>query len=223
MPDSNMPYDETKVKNLSGHLSYLIRWFLNSPETQYKVSVQAPNPENTKSNQFIYKLSYVKVIQKRDYRKQIMVDDFKQFSDIDFKETPQNIKNYFEKSIEFKFYINELNQTILFRCPNIGALLDEKIYYYSKYSEFKKSLEERKQITEIGYEQLNLMDCNRFLEKFKRAILAMNKGLQKQRFIGIMPDELSEKEKLSIMSRLTKLGIVDESLKNNILLSLYSH
>jgi hypothetical protein len=222
LPDSNIPYDEKKVKNLAGHLSYLIRWFLNTPETQYKVSVQAPNPENKKANQFIYKLSYVKVIQKRDYRKQIMIDDFKQFSDIDFKDVPQNIKNYFEKSIEFKFYINELNETILFRCPNIGSLLDEKIYYYAKYSEFKKLLEERKQITENGYEQLNIMDCNRFLDKFKRAILAMNKGLQKQRFIGIMPDELIEKEKLSIMSRLTKLGIIDESLKNTILLSLYS-
>ena len=118
MPDTSIQYVESTVKNLSGHLAYLIRWFLNTPETQYKVSVQSPNPSNTRANPFIFKLSYLKVIQKRDYRKQIMVDDFKQFSDIDFKETPVSVKPYFEKSIDFKFFISELNQAVLFRCPN---------------------------------------------------------------------------------------------------------
>lgn len=142
MPDTDIAYVELVVKNLSGHLAYLIRWFLNTPETQYKVSVQVPNPSNTRANPFIFKLSYVKVLKKQDFRRQIMVDDFKQFSDIDFKETPIIVRPYFEKSIDFTFFISELNQTLLFRCPNIGSLLDEKIYYYTKYLEFKKLLEE---------------------------------------------------------------------------------
>jgi hypothetical protein len=221
LPETDIPYNELNVKNLSGHLAYLVRWFLNTPETQYKVSVQVPNPENTRANPFIFKLSYVKVIQKRDYRKQIMVDDFKQFSDIDFKDVPQNIKLFFEKSKEYKFYIDELNQNVLFRCPNIGSLLDEKIYYYSKYTEFKNLLEERKPITEKGYENLTYIDCDRFLEKFKRAILAMNKGLQKQRFPGILPDELLIKERSSIMNRLDKLGVKDDTIKEKILQSIY--
>jgi hypothetical protein len=221
MPDTNVPYVESTLKNLSGHLAYLIRWFLNTPEAQYKVSVQAPNPENLRANPFIFKLSYVKVIQKRDFRKQIMVDDFKQFSDIDFKETPTSIKPYFEKSIDYKFFISELNQNVLFRCPNIGSLLDEKIYYYTKYTEFKKLLEERKPVTEEGYDKLTVIDCERFLEKFKKAILAMNKGLQKQRFPEILPDELLEKERNSIKTRLTKLGITDEALKTMVVQSLY--
>jgi hypothetical protein len=221
IPDTNIPYMVSIVKNLSGHLAYLIRWFLNTPETQYRVSVQAPNPSNTRANPFIFKLSYLKVTQKRDYRKQIMVDDFKQFSDIDFKETPVSVKPYFEKSIDFKFFISELNETVLFRCPNIGSLLDEKIYYYSKYFQFKKILEERKFITEEGYENVTIMECERYLEKFKRAILAMNKGLQKQRFPGILPDELLEKERNSIKTRLNKLGITDETLKIMVVQSLY--
>lgn len=221
MPDTNVPYVESTVKNLSGHLAYLIRWFLNTPETQYKVSVQAPNPSNTRANPFIFKLSYVKVIQKRDFRKQIMVDDFKQFSDIDFKETPTSIKPYFEKSIDYKFFISELNENVLFRCPNIGSLLDEKIYYYAKYTQFKKLLEERKPITEEGYDKLTVMDYERFLEKFKKAILAMNKGLQKQRFPEILPDELLEKERKSIKTRLTKLGTTDEDFKNMVVQTLY--
>ena len=221
LPETDIPYNELNVKNLSGHLAYLVRWFLNTPETQYKVSVQVPNPENTRANPFIFKLSYVKVIQKRDYRKQMMVDDFKQFSDIDFKDVPQNIKLFFEKSKEYKFYIDELNQNVLFRCPNIGSLLDEKIYYYSKYTEFKNLLEERKPITEEGYENLTYIDCDRFLEKFKRAILAMNKGLQKQRFPGILPDELLIKERSSIINRLDKLGVKDDTIKEKILQNIY--
>jgi len=221
MPDTNVAYVESIVKNLSGHLAYLIRWFLNTPETQYKVSVQAPNPSNTRANPFIFKLSYLKIKQKQDFRKQIMVDDFKQFSDIDFKETPTNIKPYFERSIDFKFFISELNETVLFRCPNIGSLLDEKIYYYAKYFQFKKQLEERKPITEEEYETLTIIDCDRFLDKFKKAIIAMNKGLQKQRFPGILPDELLEKERNSIKTRLTKLGVTDDLIKNSIVENLY--
>jgi len=221
MPDTDIAYVELVVKNLSGHLAYLIRWFLNTPETQYKVSVQVPNPSNTRANPFIFKLSYVKVLKKQDFRRQIMVDDFKQFSDIDFKETPIIVRPYFEKSIDFTFFISELNQTLLFRCPNIGSLLDEKIYYYTKYLEFKKLLEERKPITEEGYEKLTIIDCDRFLDKFKRAILAMNKGLQKQRFPEILPDELSEKERNSIKTRLTRIGITDEALKTMIVQSVY--
>jgi hypothetical protein len=221
MPDTNVAYIESIVKNLSGHLAYLIRWFLNTPETQYKVSVQSPNPSNTRANPFIFKLSYLKIKQKPDFRKKIMVDDFKQFSDIDFKETPTNIKPYFDRSIDFKFFISELNENVLFRCPNIGSLLDEKIYYYAKYFQFKKQLEERKPITEEEYETLTIIDCDRFLDKFKKAIIAMNKGLQKQRFPGILPDELLEKERNSIKTRLTKLGVTDDLIKNSIVENLY--
>ena len=221
LPDIYVPYDQLKVKNLSGHISYLVRWFLNTPETQYKVSVQPPNTENARANPFIFKLSYVKVIQKRDYRRAMMVDDFRQFSDIDFKDIPQAIKPFFEKSKEYTFYISEIDEHILFRCPNIGSLLDEKIYYYSKYTKFKNLLRDNQPITEEGYERLTTIECDRFLEKFKKAILAMNKGLQKQRFPGILPDELSIKEVNSIKSRLEKIGIVDENTKNNVLQSLY--
>jgi hypothetical protein len=221
MPDTDIPYNETVVKNLSGHLAYLIRWFLNTTETQYKISVQVPNPLNTRANPFIFKLSYLKVTQKRDYRKGIMVDDFKQFSDIDFKETPTNVKPYFENSVAYKFFISELDQTVLFRCPNIGSLLNEKLYYYSKYFQFKKMLEERTPITEEGYEKLTVMECDRFMEKFERAILAMNKGLQKQRFSELPKDELLKKEISFIETRLEKLGIKDETLVTDIVEKLY--
>jgi hypothetical protein len=221
MPDTSIPYVEANVKNLAGHLSYLVRWFLNTPETQYSVSVQVPNPLNARANPFIFKLSYLKVIKKQDFRRRIMVDDFRQFSDIDFKETPLNIKPYFENSIDFPFFISELNEKLLFRCPNIGSLLNEKIYYYTKYFQFKNLLEERKPITEEGYERITIIDCERILDKFKRAILVMNRGLQKQRFPGILPDELLVKERNSLLKRLSDLSVTDETLKISIVNNLY--
>jgi hypothetical protein len=42
IPNKNIQYDELIVKNLAGHLAYLIRWFLNIPSTDYKISVQSP-------------------------------------------------------------------------------------------------------------------------------------------------------------------------------------
>ena len=42
--------------------------------------------------------------------------------------------------------VEELNQNLLFICPNIGAMIDEKIYYYAKYTKFLGILEENKKI-----------------------------------------------------------------------------
>ena len=55
----------------------------------------------------------------------------------------------------------------------------------------------------------------------KEKILAMNKGLQKQRNPEILPDELLEKERDSIKTRLTRIGITDEALKTMIVQSIY--
>ena len=219
LPNKDVLYEETLVKNLSGHIAYLVKWFLDIPTMQ--ISVLVPNPQNILSNPYIYKLSYVKVNKKYDYRKNTMIDDFRQFSDIDFNKLPEKIKDFFEKSIEYPFYISELDTRVLFVCPNIGSMLDEKIYYYAKYTQFKQLLESGKKITENGYEKTTIFDCQRFLDKFKRAILALNNGLQKQRF----PDssELLVKEKNSISLRLTKLGITNENIINEIINSLYSN
>jgi hypothetical protein len=219
MTKKNIIYDENNVKNVTGHIAYLIKWFLNTPTTI--ISVQAPNPVNKRANPFIFKLSYVKTSKKYDYRTNTMLNDYKQFSDIDFRDVPERIKPFFEISKEYKFYISELEEQVLFRCPNIGSLLDEKIYYYAKYNQFRYILEQGQKVTEEGYQDLNIAMCNMFLDKFRRAILAMNKALQKQRFQGISSDELLIKEKKSIENRLKKLDINDNSTIERIIQSLY--
>ena len=49
----------------------------------------------------------------------------------------------------------------------------------------------------------------------------MNKGLQKQRFPGILPDELLIKERSSIINRLDKLGVKDDIIKEKVLQGIY--
>lgn len=220
MQKPNIPYDPTTIQKLSGHIAHLVKWFLNQgaslPESQgpFRISVLAPNPENKRANPHIYKLSYIKHVQKRDYKRQIMVDDYKPFSDIDFKETPSSLKPFFDKAVDYIFSIDELQTKVSFRCPNLGALLDEKLYYYAKY---KKIIQDNKPIPEEG---LTIEECYRLLEKFKRSIVAMNRGLQKQRFGSITEDELKEKEKITIQSRLEKLDVNEESLVNGIIQDL---
>lgn len=210
MQKPDIPYNSQNIQNLSGHVAYFVKWFLQIPNSPFNISLLEPNPENKRANPYIYKLSYIKQTKKRDYKRQIMVDDFKPFSDIDFKETPENIKPFFDTSTEYVFNIPELKTKVLFKCPNLGSLLDEKLYYYAKY---KKIIQDNKPVNEEG---LTIEECERFLEKFKRAILAMNRGLQKQRFGELSPDELRNKETKSIQSRLGKIGIVDETLKISI-------
>lgn len=236
MPDKNIPYDELQIKNLAGHLGYLIRWFLNIPEPDtepgYKVSVQVPNPINTRANQYIFKLSYIKSLKRRDYNKNILIDDYKQFLDIDFKEVSRDMISYFQDDLkEYNFEISlssDTKQNLLFICPNLGSLLNEKIYYYVKYFNFKQILQNKKTITEDGYQTITIDDCDRFLEKFKRAILVMNKGLQiqrqqpKEKQNQILHYDTLASEKESVKKRVNNFGFTNEDFQSKIVDSLYS-
>jgi hypothetical protein len=213
-PNSNIAYDANIVKNLSGHIAYLVQWFLHVPSSFFRISVLAPNPENKRANPYIYKLSYIKKIQRRDYRG--VFDDFKPISDIDFKETPSElVESYFENTTNYPFTISELQTEVSFRCPNLGALLNEKMYYYAKY---KKIIQDNRPIPEEG---LTIEECRRLLDKFKRSIVAMNRGLQiqkqkKQKKQNLTEQEIKENEKNMIKVRLNKIGVTDISLINAI-------
>ena len=235
MPDKNILYDELRVKNLAGHLGYLIRWFLNIPEPDpkpgYKVSVQVPNPINTTANQYIFKLSYIKSLKRNDYRKHVLIDDYKQFLDIDFKEVSRDMISYFQDDLKkYNFEISlssDTKQNLLFICPNLGSLLNEKIYYYVKYFNFKQILQDKKTITEDGYQTITIDDCDRFLEKFKRAILVMNKGLQiqrqqpKEKQNQILHYDTLSSEKESIKKRVNNFGFTNEDFQSKIVDILY--
>ena len=208
MPKNDVEYNRDIIKNLSSHIGYLIKWFLNLSEPKVNLSVLLPEtPENQHGNPNIVKLSYVKIVKRFNRIKKIMDDDYKAFSDIDFKELPENIKPYFRITRPYPFYVEELNQNLLFICPNIGAMIDEKIYYYAKYTKFLGILEENKKITEeVGYDRLNIAECKRMLDKFKRSIVALTKGLEKSRNPDSSEEEVLNKQKKYINNKLIKFG-----------------
>lgn len=217
MPN-DIVYNEEHVKNLSGHIGYLVRWFLNITIPQplpqrpniIDISVLRPNPSNPRSNPFIFKLSYKK-----------QFGGFQAISDIDFKEIPENIKSFFEKSVNYQFVISELDEKVTFTCPNIVALLEEKLYYYSLYTYFRDLLSKGQSITKPGYEALTIDECNRLLDKFKRAILPLNKGIQTQRSRSSETD-LRKKEINFLLRRLETIGVDNKDIQQLVMNQLYS-
>ena len=99
--------------------------------------------------------------------------------------------------------------------------LDEKIHYFSKYVELKGILASGSKITEPGYETTTIADCDRYIEKFKRSILAMNNGLQKMRSPELTSSERDAKERTSILSRLQKINVTDPVIIGNVVEALY--
>ena len=105
--------------------------------------------------------------------------------------------------------------------------LNEKIYYYVKYFNFKQILQNKKIITEDGYQKITIDDCERFLEKFKRAILVMNKGLQiqwqqpKDKKNKILDYDTLASEKESVKKRVNNFGFTNEDFQSKIVNSLY--
>ena len=155
----------------------------------------------------------------------VEVNDYKPFADIDFKNLAEPIGAFFQDVISYPFFIPELNTHILFTCPDIDSILNEKLYFYIKYTGFLEILKTRNPVTEIGYTKLDIRECFRILDKFKRAILAINKGILKQlEPLSQSQSEVLLKDKLkdSIRSRLNKFNVVSPQMQEIIINSLYS-
>jgi hypothetical protein len=229
IPKDGITRDDLSIKVLAANLAYLIKWFLNRNRNELisELSIQTPDPSKPDTNQYIYKLSYVKSIKKRFFsskeNRMVVTDDYKPFADIDFKTLQDPIDKFFGDVIEYPFFIPQLNIPILFTCPSIDSILNEKLYFYSKYIGFLQLLKLRQPITEYGYTKLNIVECIRILEKFKRAILAINKGIlkQSQSLQAVGPISIEEL-KASIRSRFGQLQIIDPQIQEEIINSLYS-
>jgi hypothetical protein len=155
----------------------------------------------------------------------VETNDYKPFADIDFKNLAEPIGAFFENVVNYPFFIPELNTHVLFTCPDIESILNEKIYFYIKYIGFLEILKTRNPITEIGYTKLDIKECYRILDKFKRAILAINKGILKQlEPLSQYQSELllTDKLKDSIRSRLIQFNVINQQIQETIINSLYS-
>jgi hypothetical protein len=87
---------------------------------------------------------------------------------------------------------------------------------------FLKELQQGRPIIENGYTKLNVQECYRILDKFKRAILAINNGILKQsEALSGSPSISQEELKSSIQLRFDKLEINNLQIQEDIINSLY--
>jgi hypothetical protein len=211
-PTDDKLYDRDEIKNLASHIGYLLKWFLSSPTLKTNISVLLPPTEpNPKTNPNIVKLSYEKSVKRATNITGTQYSVYKALSDIDFKELPAELLPYFNQVFKYNFYIEELQTDVLFVCPHIGALIDEKLYFYSKYMKYKILLENGKKITDPTYENVTIVDCDYFLNKFSKAIKALTEGLEQKRNPNLDEDKLLYKQKQFLSQRLEKLNVIGDS------------
>jgi hypothetical protein len=228
-PAHGTPYNKDVAKNLASHIGYLIKWFLTYIElptellkddtkpVSLTIAVALPDvQDNTicdstaKSNPNIVKISYNKVATRI----------CKAFADIDFKETPAEVSSYFKTTHKYPFFIEGLQTDVLFICPNIGSLIDEKIYLYAKYTRFKLLLEKGEKILDEGYETVNLNNCKFYMDKFARALIALTLGLVRLRQPGLLNASLLAYQVKFVQKRMDSHNIPDP-LKAEIMKALF--
>ena len=217
-PTDDKSYDRDEIKNLASHIGYLLKWFLSSPTLKTNISVLLPPTEpNAKTNPNIVKLSYEKIVKRSNYRTGTQDSVYKALSDIDFKELPAELAPYFNEVDKHEFYIEELQTDVLFVCPHLGALIDEKLYFYSKYMKYKILLENGKKITDPTYENVTIDDCDYFLNKFSKAINGLTYGLVQQRNPDLVGYMLLDKQIQFVSQRLdNKFKVIGEDKFNVI-------
>ena len=220
-PKEGVEYDKAEIKNLALHIGHLAKWFLTPANLTTGISVLDPDAsENIKRNTNIVKISYIKSTKRYDYKKAKQVDEYKPLSDIEFKELPVEIVPFFSQVIKYSFHIEELDTNVLFVCPNIGAIIDEKLYFYTKYTTYKLRLEKGEKITDAGYETVTLSDCDFYMNKFAKAILALSFGLEQSRNPNMSKDLLVDKQRNTIKRKLDNQTI-SEKLKTDVYNSLF--
>ena len=212
-PTDDKSYDRDEIKNLASHIGYLLKWFLSSPTLKTNISVLLPPTEpNAKTNPNIVKLSYEKIVKRPNNRTGTQDSVYKALSDIDFKELPAELAPYFNEVDKHEFYIEKLQTDVLFVCPHLGALIDEKLYFYSKYMKYKILLENGKKITDPTYENVTIDDCDYFLNKFSKAINGLTYGLVQQRNPDLVGYMLLDKQIQFVSQRLdNKFKVIGET------------
>jgi len=139
---------------------------------------------------------------------------YKAMMDIDFKAIPEEIQNLYSNPYTKTVGLRKLKADVTFLCPNIGALLDEKLFYYVKYFKYLKRIHAGEQVFE-EYNGVRTEITDRICEfmigrihpnggpmvtgKFDKAIRALTQGLEKKR-----GDNSIEAKRASVKRRLDK-------------------
>ena len=185
-------YNREEVKSLAGHLAFLSRWFFHNKNSTCPYELSILNPDDGK-NKSIFKISYIEKIWGNDPSRPPL-DTYKPLSDIDFDEDKD--KRY-DELIGEPVMIPGLEIKGLFRHPTRMSILKEKLFYYAKYFKLEKNA--KPEALQEKDEEPSKEECKRFMEKFKKGIVALDPSLEDSDKILLDMKELS---KIGIISKL---------------------
>ena len=203
--NDNVVYDARKMGNLAAHISFLIKWFL---EGAINISLELPNTNVKTLGKDIIKISYLGFSGR-----------YKALCDVGFGKTSEIVRPYFEHPQVFKMRNAELGEDLMFRSPNIDAILDEKLYYYLKFIQLRDIINQGSTIQEEGYEDMNVETLNFFIQKFKRSIKAIVDGLIIQQFGNIEQAEITDNERMILQYKLNKFN-ANNNFKEEVIKSV---
>ena len=184
MPNKEtIDYNREKVKNLGLHISYLIRWFLNNlfatniisdimNETNpniVKFSYQpfGPNGSPLKTKNALMDIDFedlpIEIKPLYTNKKKMFFGKMKPNNVLDDEELPDDGKPYFGEELLFNF-------------QSYDSQIQEKIYYYLLYSKYRIMLLNKIPITDPKYKSLTTKECDLYLSKFNKSILALIHG-----------------------------------------------
>jgi hypothetical protein len=164
----NIPYNREAVINVGKNLAYLLKWFVSFPTittiTPIDLSIKdaiVSNPTDTVVKLAIFKITGPKVL-----------------VDVGIHDIPEDVAIFFNNPQGFNFYIRELGEKALFKCPTFDSLVDEKIFYFIKYLRlynkfFNNQPVDAAELKNVRSRESGMQSCDFFLRKFGRALSAL--------------------------------------------------
>jgi hypothetical protein len=168
VPQNDTPYNRENIILLGKNLAYLLKWFVSFPNvstiTPTMLSIKEAKVSNSADN--VVKLALFRITGPK-----VLVD-------IGIHDIPENVKVFFENPQSFSFYIRELGEKALFRCPKLDAIIKEKLFYFVKYLNIYNKYANNIPVTEPDFANIRdntsgMRTCQFFMEKFGRALKAL--------------------------------------------------
>jgi len=195
-------YNLVEIKNVAGNFAHLLHWFLDMPESAVNVSIQPP--DKPRANPHLYKMSFGALYPALYENGVKLVMKYKAIMDIDFKEMTADMRSGYDNPYVKTVDIRPLNEEARFFCPNIDAVLDEKLIHYVKYFNYLKRITQKERVVEerdgIEYSLIE-PECKRMMKKFGKAIYFLTEGIVKTE-----EDHTLKAKRRSIIKRFIKLG-----------------
>jgi hypothetical protein len=168
VPQNGTQYDRESIINLGKNLAHLLKWFVSFPtiSTITPVNLSIKDAIITNINDNVVKLALFKITGPK-----VLID-------IGIHDIPENVRIFFENPQNFNFYIKELGENALYKCPKFDAIVNEKLFYFIKYLDFYNKF--AKNIPVNAPEMMNVRDpmsgmrmSEYYMQKFGKALKAL--------------------------------------------------